>query len=58
MVVELGLSPPVGVGCHRARGQETVAFCLGAVALGHAAATALNSGAVQVAQTQAEEEAS
>jgi CrcB protein len=33
-------------------------LCLGAVALGHAAGAALNGGAVQVAQTQAEEDAS
>jgi fluoride exporter len=36
----------------------SVLLCLGAVALGHAAAAALNGGAVQVAQTQAEEDAS
>ena len=36
----------------------SVLLCLGAVALGHAAGAALNGGAVQVAQTQAEEEAS
>ena len=36
----------------------SVALCLGAVALGHAAAVALNGGAVQVTQARAEEEAS
>ena len=36
----------------------SVVLCLGAVALGHAAAAALNGGAVQVAQTATEEEAS
>jgi CrcB protein len=36
----------------------SVALCLGAVALGHVAGAALNGGAVQVAQTQAEEETS
>ena len=36
----------------------SVVLCLGAVALGHAAAAALNSGAAQVTQTEVEEEAS
>ncbi len=36
----------------------SVLLCLAAVSLGHLAAAALNGGAVQVAQTEAEEEAS
>ena len=36
----------------------STALCLGAVALGHAAAAALNGGAAQIAQTEIEEEAS
>ena len=36
----------------------SVVLCLGAVALGHYAGAVLNGGAVQVAQTAAEEEAS
>ena len=36
----------------------SVLLCLGAVALGHAVAAQLNGGAVQVAQTAVEEEAS
>lgn len=36
----------------------SVVLCLGAVAVGHVAGAALNGGAVQVAQTAAEEETS